>query len=437
MIEILLQSIPKIVYEPLAVGALCGILLLCWKTRPFRNRWGWIIGAVLLWMIAWRTIYQIISSRYASVLIYFAVILTVYACFRLETFCRDICRCPKRFAAYIPYVFIGGLMIACLLKAIHFDPYSSHISQGYEVLRTFAARETVTVWTEEDNAMRTQFYTGIQTVPLERIDSAALREELKNFRRFGTALLLDIQERSSQPFQNRQELGLSESAEWQPVFSCYANRKKKKKHNIYRYKPLLPVQVSCPAEPMEMTGNMLKDGGLELLDSPEISAKRLPVHMREIPFYDNREFRMPRTGYFGIPSKKYGPGKAPELEIVTEDVIAGKYSLKIHARGEDGYWVFYERFPSGCYLYSVRVKGLPGTLVQLFLNTAKHNAYFGNFPVAEFRLPDEKLYELKVMISEDDVRGGDYFHPAVKVNQGEAMLDDFFLKETGSFREPH
>ena len=83
IVEIFLKEIPQIIHEPIAITAVIGIVLaaVCYARRPF-GKFYWLILCTLLYMFAWRLAIQIISSRYAEILLYPAVISAAYACFK-------------------------------------------------------------------------------------------------------------------------------------------------------------------------------------------------------------------------------------------------------------------------------------------------------------------------------------------------------------------
>ena len=66
MLKIFLQAIPSILFEAIAVAALVGVLLAAffYAKRPF-GKFYWLISGMIIYMLIWRILIQIISSRYA------------------------------------------------------------------------------------------------------------------------------------------------------------------------------------------------------------------------------------------------------------------------------------------------------------------------------------------------------------------------------------
>ena len=74
MTAVFFRLIPRILFEPVAVAAVLGIitaLIYSWKKR---NNLFWFVACSVVFMIGWRLVIHIISSRYASILIYPAII---------------------------------------------------------------------------------------------------------------------------------------------------------------------------------------------------------------------------------------------------------------------------------------------------------------------------------------------------------------------------
>ena len=66
---IISQSIPGLLFEPIAVAALLGLAVaavMYWKRH---ERFYWIFAVAIVFMISWRTAIEIISGRYAAILI--------------------------------------------------------------------------------------------------------------------------------------------------------------------------------------------------------------------------------------------------------------------------------------------------------------------------------------------------------------------------------
>ena len=71
-------------FEPIAVAAVLGLVtaaVMYWKRHTPLY---WLIGLSILFMIGWRLLIQIVTSRYSMILIIPAVIATGFFCFQTE-----------------------------------------------------------------------------------------------------------------------------------------------------------------------------------------------------------------------------------------------------------------------------------------------------------------------------------------------------------------
>ena len=127
MLKILLQSIPGILFEPIAVGAVLGLItaaILLWKKRPVLY---WVVAFSLLFMLGWRLAIQIISGRYASILIFPAIIATAYFIFKMEVLTRFIPKFPEWLRKYLPYLTVIGIAIGGVGQLCHYNAYADRI----------------------------------------------------------------------------------------------------------------------------------------------------------------------------------------------------------------------------------------------------------------------------------------------------------------------
>ena len=140
MTEVFFKLIPQILFEPIAVGALLGLftaLIFFWKKH---GKFYWIVTVSIVFMLGWRLAIQIVSTRYASLLIYPAVIFCVYFCFKLEDLCKLIPKFPERLRRMVPWLFLIGLSIASLVKTLHYNPYENYIRSNCSTAKQDAAQ---------------------------------------------------------------------------------------------------------------------------------------------------------------------------------------------------------------------------------------------------------------------------------------------------------
>lgn len=138
MLQIVFQSIPSILFEPVAVGAALGLVTaaVCfWKSKPVLY---WVIALSLIFMLGWRLVIQIISGRYASILIFPAAIATAYFIFKMEELTRFIPKFPEWLRKWLPYLTVIGIAIGGLAQLLHYNPYADRILKIAELIKTDA-----------------------------------------------------------------------------------------------------------------------------------------------------------------------------------------------------------------------------------------------------------------------------------------------------------
>ena len=171
MTEVFFKLIPQILFEPIAVGALLGLftaLIFFWKKH---GKFYWIVTVSIVFMLGWRLAIQIVSTRYASLLIYPAVIFCVYFCFKLEDLCKLIPKFPERLRRMVPWLFLIGLSIASLVKAFHYNPYENYIRSNCSTAKQDAAKFARPLALADPREVRRyHYYSGVKTLGAPALD---------------------------------------------------------------------------------------------------------------------------------------------------------------------------------------------------------------------------------------------------------------------------
>ena len=244
MTEVLFQSIPRILFEPIAVCAILGLmsaLFFHWKKHTALY---WILITALLFMIGWRTAIQIISSRYASILLYPGLIATAYFCFKLEGLCKWFPQIPGKIFRLLPWCVVFGLAVACLVKALHYNPYENHVRYNCSIAKRDAALFTrplaIADWYE---VRRYRYYSGLKVLGVtslkfkdDTVKISVLKDLLARYSRQCGALYVFLDERSSNAPLTGKVLGIPEER-WKLLSWQYHNARKKKQLRLYRYLP--------------------------------------------------------------------------------------------------------------------------------------------------------------------------------------------------------
>ena len=244
MTEVFFKLIPQILFEPIAVGALLGLftaLIFFWKKH---GKFYWIVTVSIVFMLGWRLAIQIVSTRYASLLIYPAVIFCVYFCFKLEDLCKLIPKFPERLRRMVPWLFLIGLSIASLVKAFHYNPYENYIRSNCSTAKQDAAKfARPLALADPREVSRYHYYSGVKTLeapaldfPGDTVNPAVIKSFLTRYSPQCDVLYLFIVELSSNEPLTGTALGLPPE-NWKLLSWQYQNRRKKKQLRVYRCLP--------------------------------------------------------------------------------------------------------------------------------------------------------------------------------------------------------
>ena len=244
MTEVFFKRIPQILFEPIAVGALLGLftaLFFFWKKH---GKFYWIVTVSIVFMLGWRLAIQIVSTRYASILIYPAVIFCVYFCFQLEDLCKLIPKFPERLRRMVPWLFLIGLSIASLVKAFHYNPYENYIRSNCSTAKQDAAKFARPLALADPREVRRyHYYSGVKTLeapaldfPGDTVNPAVIKSFLTRYSPQCDVLYLFIVELSSNEPLTGAALGIPPE-NWKLLSCHYQNRRKKKQLRLYRYLP--------------------------------------------------------------------------------------------------------------------------------------------------------------------------------------------------------
>lgn len=234
ILQLLFQKIPRGIFEPFAVGAvLGGIFSLLFVGK--RNFYFFFCWGTVLFMLMWRVAIRVDSSRYVSILIYPAVILTAYVCFGIGSQLKKRTGISRKFCRILPLLILSGVALGCLGQAFHKDPYENHREDVYAVIREQLKNyPEVEVLVSNGDARRVRYYTGAVVKDIPDVTAMVLQREVRKLKSADTVFLFDVIEPAHAPMLTKKELGLPESAEWERIYSSYTNRKERRKHNVYR-----------------------------------------------------------------------------------------------------------------------------------------------------------------------------------------------------------
>ncbi len=339
MTDVLFKLIPQALYEPIAVGAVLGImtaLVFCWKKRTV---WYWIIPISILFMLGWRAAIQIISNRYAIILIYPATIFTVYFCFKLEEICRYFFkfRHGRLVSRFIPWLFILGLSIAGIVKILHFNPNSDYLIKACEVYLADSKNNEhnyVYTYNVHTEARRIIYYSGFRKMSdvaiigsiYEHGEVDILRNKIRTLRNAAGAHYFYTAHKKHEPYYTAEMVGVSED-EWTKLCGFYTSKRKNKEFVLYKYTPKCPNVKEWNGEiPAANPKNLLINGGFETAMSGKVlEARRKWFAEQGLAGYAADEFLPPAA--WGIGVSKWNAKNPPIMTLSAQNPLSGKYSL--------------------------------------------------------------------------------------------------------------
>ena len=244
MMEVLFQSLPRILFEPIAVAAILGLLTAFAVYRKRHTPFFWIVIVSLFFMIGWRMLIHISSSRYATVLLYPGIIAAVYFCFQLKEIRKFVPAIPEKLSGMLPWMFLIGLSIACFVKTLHCNPYANYIRNICSVAAADAShfRRPIAL-TPRDESRRYRYYSGLETqgdagldFPGGITDAAVIRRLLERHSGTCDVLYFFLDEPSASAPLSAAALEVSPD-QWKLLARHEQNRRRKKQLRLYRYLP--------------------------------------------------------------------------------------------------------------------------------------------------------------------------------------------------------
>ncbi|MBQ7393644.1 MAG: hypothetical protein IJV89_04760 [Lentisphaeria bacterium] len=327
MLKVLFQSIPSILFEPIAVGAVLGLVtaaVLLWRKK---TAWYWSVTFALLFMISWRVAIQIVSSRYASILVFPATIATAYFAFKMDWLAGFIPRLPKWFCRSLPYLAIGGIAIGGFAQLLHYNPYANRIIQVAELIRE-DAKQYKSCHILATDVRRMQYYTGLPTTAIAGADVSSAE--------YPKQIALTLKKGSDRPAEMcyvvlpmsaklpeehyLQQVSEHIRKELVLLGEFYHNRKKRRLTRVYRYDIQKAYNVAIvPAGTVQIPGRRIRTCTFE---------KTYPVgswfHIREDRYFKNPQWNLQSPLLTDFPTEwqpsgtgGYFPGSNGELGVRT------------------------------------------------------------------------------------------------------------------------
>ena len=420
MLEIIFKSIPKTSNEIIFVLGILGLCVLF--SRHKKNIYVHAVLCISLGMITWRTAYGIISGRYASCLIILFSISAAYFLSSLIKFNNKLC---------IASVFLIGIGI--ISNWTYKNYIKTQINSNIEALAELHDRynKRTNQWTlitndkdypkikqREKQNNPIEVYYSDQTI--QDIETAISNQRSISKR---TLFAITLKEK-----ENGNIDIFSERSKCRHVLSVFFSKNKKERKHVYRIESNADIFTLSENKSIEPMSGILKNGDLEVLDTPEQSFKKLKSHIgRYSLFFDYDEsIRTPVNAYFYNAS--IFTDRLPYYNCLNDKAISGKHSAKIGISKGAGYLLFYQRFDEGSYEYSIIFSGKTGTTVCILYDLYKDKKW-NVMPLATYTISTKGTFRIGTSFSVSDLNPGEYFLVGAWVN-GEAYLDNFNVVKT-------
>ena len=411
MIDTLLRTIPKGVEEITTVLGLLGILLflLSRNTRPALK---WTIVILLLFVVSWRmefSRFKEMSSRYVSGLIIPFVLFAVYFLWKFQ-------RKNHRLFRFCTYVALAVLFLNYIKNDVKRNRNDLNYYTIADIVksRKLDAKEEAFLISEKD---------------FERVQHLCKTDNVKNAQRG----YLPYGNNFEQPFyptiidiDSDNSIGADDNRE--QICSFLTRRNSSKRIRVFRSEPSIRLEINPSPALIDTSGNILQNGTIEELDSPQDSYKKLADQVANYNSFfkfdeSDESARTPKKAYFKVTS---GTEKIPSLGIDSVSPIDGLHSAFIKFSNGAAFFFFGQQFRNGHYSYSFLLQGKKGTSIQP-VYSARTDGKWSITPICLFTVPDSRTFRISCSFVIDGLKNSDFFFVGVKVQNGETLLDDFVL----------
>lgn len=426
------EKIPKGANIIIFIWAMIGLYFLLRDPKVRKDFHFWLYAAVIGFMVAWRIVIRILTSRYAAGLIIPFVLLA--AVFLVNSVKRR--HLIVRLGLYVLIAITGFIILKMNLDSTTRNYYSDMIAEVFDDLGTSRPKDyTFVVEFDDYSRMFNQTRLGRN---LGRLKEDKVQDYTLGYRRIYPDTIL-----------NAPSKGITDEVARLDNMKLLVSLVEKKTSN--KIKKQLIYAMSGPDEcvPISKSGilpcpenNLLENGGMEATDSPEESSAKVETYLKDVS--PPSLVRMPRNAHFAfapadeiaaeLPADEINLSPAletaspPEFDVRSDFAIDGEHSAWIHVSDGTGLLLFEKEFESGGqYALSMLVQGETGTDVGIFHVVRKADGSRETRQVANLMLPDKRLFRVTVHFSAADLEKTDSFQVGVSVRNGGALFDDFSL----------
>ena len=238
MLNVFFKDIPSIVFEPVAIFGWAGLLTALYLCRKERTTFYWTVIFSLAFMILWRCAIQIVSSRYAEILIFPMTAAAAYFIFQLENIRKFFPKLPEKYAKFLPYAVLIILALICVGKDLSYNRYHPFMEASGIVKADNLSGKRVIYTLEKSRDRQITYYSGCEVRSMEyagdQISDAcrAILDEARS-QSYQTVYIF-IPSAAAAPDITAESVG-ADTQSWSIITEKYFNRKKKKILRVYRY----------------------------------------------------------------------------------------------------------------------------------------------------------------------------------------------------------
>lgn len=408
MLEIL-KAIDRILFLPITISSLTGIgiLFIFRKKLPQAGKWIRLMITLVV-IIGFLAVFQIGSSRYASILIFPALLFIAALLYYIPLFVRKY----VSGATWISVIIFIVLYICCIGKNLHFSFHSSYpIAAGNAIKADIAAHSNLPaiVIGPRASSPRICYYAKISKA-FQRFwerewdtPDITRAERIEMIRRIGFdsgTIYIINPESKKENIISAADLGVSEE-QWRPIFRQKTNRRGTKFLSIYRY---FPTKVNTRQDlktnwknnviwQQDFESSSLRtaeDWGWKRDNYPEHSQKNIMEITRDFPISGKQS-----------------------LHLACDLRLAVYLSRRFTAR------------PARLYLRVRHPKNMGGWGIKLFLY--KHGKRIANQLITNNFSMNNEVVVYCFDIDRAMLNDADQYTLSIFVNNGSMVIDDIFL----------
>ena len=424
-----LEKIPKGVNVIVFIWAMIGLYMLLRNPKIRKEKFFYLFSGIIGFMVLWRIGVGIMTSRYATGLILPFVVFASYFLYHAGKKKHLL----VRLAFYVTIAITGFILLKMNTDSVLRNYSSDIVSEVFRRIdRTNKPYSFRAPWKDFSRIL---FSSHLNEKLVAVYDTHFHKFIFTDRSVYPADTVLDVDLRMI-----ADDTEALDKIKTKQIASLVEDPKKDKRQLIY----LLSSEDQCIPVPENRiplySQNLLDNGDLEELDSPEESRDKLKQHNAECVLSNasGETVLTPRNAYFSAE-----PDTTAFFEVNTrnDSHIAGNNSARIRFKQEKEYRkdVIWDYFPdkaaslmfdrhlsNGEYEYSMLVRGETGSEVCVLCEVFKE----GNREIqriAAFRIPDKRLFHITTHLSIDDLGQEDYFQVGVSVQKGEAFFDNFSL----------